>query len=158
MPEYLQARGYRPCFFFLLAFLIATTAVADDFTPSSPFHLPGIISIEGQQAPWLLRQSIALIRVYAYRENRFELIPFQIDERDQRNRWALDQGPQPKLDDSPGVFDENDVLVLMHCDLGQRGPLTQLPKEGASWVDRLRWHFSPSINRRCASLPVYSLQ
>ncbi len=70
-----------------------------------------------------------------FMDGRFEPIPFQIDERDQRNRWALDQGPQPKLDDSPGVFDENDVLVADASRPRPRGSLAQLPKEGIV-VDR----------------------
>lgn len=109
--------------------------IADERASTHSSALPGITLIAGQQAPLLLRQSIAAIQVYAFHGDHAEPIPFQIDERDHRNRWVIDQGKHPTSDDSPGVFDENDVLVLVDRDLGQRGTLAQLPKEGSSWIE-----------------------
>ena len=121
--------------YLLLLLLVLNTAVVNAAPVTSPSSLPGVTSIEGQQTPVLLRQPIAKVRVYAFQGDRSEPIPFQIDERDNRTRWALDQGPQPKIDDTPGVFDENDILVLMNRDLGRRGSLAQLPKETAVWME-----------------------
>ena len=120
--------------FFLLLFTPCNSITADN-TPLPLSLLPGVTSIEGQQAPLLLHQPISTIQVYALHGDRSEPIPFQIDERDNRNRWVLDQGPQLKSEDSPNVFDENDVLVLMNRDLGERGNLARLPKEATAWVE-----------------------
>jgi hypothetical protein len=123
----------RPSFpFFLLLFLpllFSQLTTANDTLPAGPSVFPGITLIEGRQIPSLLQHSIATVQVYAFDGDKPRAIPFQIDERDNRDRWVIDQGKQPTSDDSPGVFDENDVLVLADRDLGQRGPLSQLPKE-----------------------------
>ena len=118
--------------YLFLLLLTPNTVLANDFAPSS---LPGVTIIEGQQIPTLLQHSTSTIQVYAFHGDRSEPIPFQIDERDNRDRWILDQGPQPKSDDSPNVFDENDVLVLMNRDLGERGNLARLPKEATAWAE-----------------------
>lgn len=119
----------------LILLFFSTNTLANDLPLSQSSSLPGITSIEGQQLPTFSQHATSTIQVYAFREGRAEPIPFQIDERDHRQRWTLDQGPQAKLDDSPGLFDDNDVLVLMHRDLGPRGELAQLPKEGTAWAE-----------------------
>ncbi|MBM4258096.1 MAG: hypothetical protein FJ147_19660 [Deltaproteobacteria bacterium] len=104
-------------------------------TPSQALTLSGITTITGQQAAQLLQQPIATIRVYAFHGERLEPTPFQIDERDHRDRWVLDHGSQSQQDDSPGVFDDNDVLVLMDRDLGQRGEPARLPTGATAWAE-----------------------
>jgi len=118
-----------------LFLLLPNYSIAQQTVTSAPPSLPGITSVEGQQAPFLLRQSTAALRAYAFHGDQIEPIPFQIDERDQRNRWVLDHGTQSQPDDSPGVFDENDVLVLMNRDLGQQGPLDRLSKKATAWAE-----------------------
>jgi hypothetical protein len=71
--------------------------------------------------------------VYAFHGDTLEPIPFQVDERDRRDRWVADLGPRPNPDDSPGVFDANDAIVVMNRDLGHRGDLTHLPNQATLW-------------------------
>ncbi|MBX3026314.1 hypothetical protein KF840_15505 [bacterium] len=77
-------------------------------------------------------------------------IPWQLDERDGDGRWALDQGPEPNLDDPPGIVDDNDELVWMAADGGRRATRDELPVgecvvevevrrgEQATWVYAVR--------------------
>jgi len=95
--------------------------------------LPGVTLVEGGQALFLQRQPVATIRVYAFHEEAPAAIPFQVDERDQRDRWALDQGKSPNLDSPSGEFDNNDAVVIMNRDLGGRGDPTKLPAGATAW-------------------------
>ena len=56
------------------------------------------------------------IRAWALREGKFAPIPFQVDERDPKGRWAI-EGPNPVTDDSPGAFDADDTVVLLDRDV-----------------------------------------
>src|SRR5215475_1352919 len=79
---------------------------------SSDHSRAGVSFVEGKQAALFLHRPVSSFRVYAFHNGAPVPIPFQIDERDRRERWALDQGVKPNTDDSPGIFDENDVLVF----------------------------------------------
>lgn len=101
---------------------VAATAIA-----------PGVSFLEGKQSAFLLQRPISAFRVYAFQAGVAVNIPFQIDERDRRDRWVLDHGTKRSSDETPGVFDENDVLTFMNQDLGQRGDLARLPAGATVW-------------------------
>lgn len=100
---------------------------------ASSLSSPGVTSIEGKHATFLAGQPNARLRVYAFAEGNAVPIPFQIDERDRRDRWVLDQGPKQNPDAAVEVFDDNDVLVLMNRDLGPRGDFAALPAGATMW-------------------------
>jgi hypothetical protein len=58
-------------------------------------------------------------------------IPFQIDERDPEGRWTLEHGPLPTFDTPPGVLDDNDLLLFMAADAGERAAARDLPGDRA---------------------------
>jgi hypothetical protein len=95
----------------------------------------GASEVVGENAKPLLGRPNASIRVYAFHDGTPVVIPFQVDERDQRNHWVDDQGPQPVRDDKPGVFDENDVVVFMNRDLGTKGDPAKLPRGASAWLE-----------------------
>jgi hypothetical protein len=97
--------------------------------------LPGVSLIEGRQAPSLIHQSVSSLRVYAFRDGVPRPIPFQVDERDRRDRWVLNRGNRPNADEPAQEFDDNDALVWLNRDLGSRGELAQLPAEANLWVE-----------------------
>ncbi len=78
------------------------------------------------------------LQVLAYRNNRFEVIPFQVDERGPEGELILTQGPLKgkQLDKdgnyvacpSWGVFDHQDEIVLLARDTGDRTPLGKWPQ------------------------------
>jgi hypothetical protein len=86
-------------------------------------------------APSLRGQSIAHLRVFTFSADTPAPIGFQIDERDRRDRWVIDQGPHPTSDDTPGLFDANDVLVFMNRDLGRRGDPRQFLSGASLWAE-----------------------
>jgi hypothetical protein len=89
----------------------------------------------GKNAPVLVRRRSSSFRVYAFRDGSAAPIPFQVDERDRRGHWANDEGPQPVRDDTPGIFDDNDIIVFMNRDLGAQGDPSRLPDGAAKWLE-----------------------
>lgn len=109
-----------------------TTAVGSEAAnPHLP--LPGVTVVEGQKVSFLAHRPVASLRAYAFHNGKPVPIPFQVDERDRRERWILDQGAKPGSDESPCEFDNNDVVVLMNRDLGARGTVTALPPGATMW-------------------------
>ena len=112
---------------FALACLAVSAASAAD-------HL-GATEIDGKKARELLKTKIVTIRAYAFAGAKPRAIPFQVDERDHRNRLVIDRGPEPNPDDSPGIFDDNDSLVVLNRDLGERGATNTLPAGAERWLE-----------------------
>src|SRR5437588_6776345 len=123
-----------PLLVFLVIWLVQPPAFAADPLSAGPLpSLPGVTLVEGPQAPFLQRQPVAAVRVYAFHEKVPVPIPFQIDERDHNERWVLDQGTSADHGSSSGEFADNTVLVLMNRDLGSRADPTQLPAGATVW-------------------------
>ncbi len=101
----------------------------------SPPPPVGATEVEGRSAKSLLQRPNGSFRAYAFRNGSATPIPFQVDERDHRDHWVDDEGPNPVRDESPGVFDDNDVIVFMNHDLGARGAVAKLPAGAAAWVE-----------------------
>jgi hypothetical protein len=79
-----------------------------------------IVALEGRQFPAGFRIAVPRLTVWRMAGGTLQPIPFQIDERDARGRLALPDGPHPSRDESPGVFDDNDLLVFAARNLGDR--------------------------------------
>jgi len=79
-----------------------------------------VISIEGRRFPVGFRVSTEQLSLLRVTNGALEPAPFQIDERDQNDRFALPDGPAASRDEAPGVFDDNDLLVFAARDLGER--------------------------------------
>jgi hypothetical protein len=114
--------------------LLLLCALAPAVARSESTAAIGASEVTGKDATALLQRSTAALRVYAFRGGTAVPIPFQVDERDRRNHWADDEGSQPVRDDSPGIFDANDVVVFMNRDLGEKGDPAKLPHGAASWL------------------------
>ncbi len=103
--------------------------------PSFSSPPPGASLIEGHLAPFFHNRPLAAFRVYAFHGHTPGPIPFQVDERDHRERWIMSHGPKAKHDSPAEVFDANDAIVVMNRDLGQRGDPTALPDWAESWAE-----------------------
>ena len=114
---------------FFVLFVLPHTA------PAENFHPPGVTLVEGKRLSVFQGQAIEAFRVYAFHGDAAFPIPFQIDERDHRDRWVLDHESSQKQDDFPGTFDENDVIVFMNRDLGRRGDRVHLPPHTTAWAE-----------------------
>lgn len=114
---------------FIFTFFLPTVSAS----PTPPF--PAATVVEGHTAPFLHGRAIANLSVFAFMDQALTPIPFQVDERDRRERWVLDHGAQPTGDDTRGVFEAKDVIVFMNRDLGERGvPALSFPK-AAMWIE-----------------------
>ena len=121
--------GQTICGLLLLGLLAPAVARAESAVAAA-----GATEVEGRNAKPLLNRANASFRVYAFHDGVAAPIPFQVDERDHRDHWADDQGPQPVRDETPGIFDDNDVVVFMNRDLGAKGDPGKLPR-GATWLE-----------------------
>ena len=95
----------------------------------------GASEVDGSAAKSLLKQRSASLRVYAFRDRSPVMIPFQVDERDHHDHWADDFGSDPVRDETPGIFDENDLIVFMNRDLGAQGDVGRLPSGASQWLE-----------------------
>jgi hypothetical protein len=78
-----------------------------------------VVTVEGREFPTAFRVNVARLSVWCMRTGRLQSVSFQVDERDQSGQLALPNGPEPSHDESPEVFDDNDLLVLAAHDLGE---------------------------------------
>ena len=103
---------------FLIAYLLTSLPASLRAGEAAPTHSPqpGAIVLEGHSLPFLYRQSLSHIQVFAFHSAALTPIPFQIDERDRRGRWVIKAGPRPSRDDQPGRFDPNDAIIFLRRD------------------------------------------
>jgi len=81
------------------------------------------VVLEGCNLPDMVGAKIENIRVYAFKEGRFEQVPFQVDQRVEKG-WPRGRATYvfpPEKDDDPS-FDENDELVMLASDFGAVSP------------------------------------
>jgi len=78
-----------------------------------------VIIMEGKNIPGLCGRARDRIRVLALKDDLVRPIPFQIDERNEENKLVFSHGPKAATDQDP-AFDENDLLLFMASDLGDR--------------------------------------
>ena len=81
-----------------------------------------MIGIEGDFLEELRGEKIDLLGVFAFRNetDRFEPIPFQVDEMTEDGRWVLDKGPEANPEEGNGLLDKRDILSFMVRDVGDR--------------------------------------
>lgn len=100
-----------------------TGAIASPRTPKTLRRLHDPVIIETGRLGDLPDRRTAHYRLYAFHDGRLEPIPFQFDARDESGDLLLsgeDEGSGP-------VFDDNDELVFMAKDSGDRAGSSDLP-------------------------------
>ena len=78
-----------------------------------------VVTVEGRQFPAAFGVAVPRLTLWHVTNGSLQSIPFQVDERDDSGLLALPNGPQPSHDESPDVFDANDLLVFAARDLGE---------------------------------------
>jgi hypothetical protein len=81
-----------------------------------------IVTVEGRRTPAALGTRVDHLALYAAHSGVLQPIPFQVDERDAEGEIVLPNGPEARVDESPGVLDENDLIVFVAGDAGERFP------------------------------------
>jgi len=92
---------------------------------------PDYVIVRGALLGDLLGRDIRTLRLHASRAGRLAPIPFQIDERDPQGRLVCPLGRKPERDVDNGLLDENDELVFMASDSGDRIAPAARP---ADWI------------------------
>jgi hypothetical protein len=85
----------------------------------SPRHWQPLV-LKGSQMPQLLGQSIDHLEVLSVQGGALKAIPFQVDKVLPDGSFALPDGPGPQADDTSGILDRDDQVVMMLFDLGRR--------------------------------------
>ncbi|MCW5828727.1 MAG: hypothetical protein KIT79_05375 [Deltaproteobacteria bacterium] len=95
---------------------------AETVPPFTRFYEPVILN--GKTLPGFMGKSIRSFRVGVAAGDGVSLkpIPFQVDERNERNgAFVYSLGPGADFrDETPGIFDENDEIVFLARDAGSR--------------------------------------
>ncbi len=90
--------------------------------PKTLSRTPDHVLVTGNVLPTARGLRLDNFRLYSYRANVMEPIPFQIDERDPHGWYVLNQGPTPS-GGGTGLLKDDDELVFRIRDTGDRiGP------------------------------------
>jgi len=79
------------------------------------------VELRGMRLRRLVGTPLERLGMIAWRDGRPEPIPFQVDERI-ASHLVMSVGGTLEEDDTPGILDEDDTVVFMACDAGQRAP------------------------------------
>lgn len=90
----------------------------------------GII-FEARHLPGLLGMPLEDIRVLVWSDDRWQVMPYQIDEVTADGMKVLPEGPRHNAEKGNSILDGQDEIVLMAHDLGDRVPAAAWP-EGVS--------------------------
>jgi len=120
-----MARCITP--FLLLLSLLAGLAEADGERKTLRRRIDHVV-VEGKKLHALKGTPIALARAFRVRAGKTEPIPFQIDERTPAGLYAYDKGAETNRDVDKGNIDDNDELVFMARDSGDKAPAALLAK------------------------------
>jgi len=85
------------------------------------------IVLKGEEIPDFAGATEADIRVFASRGGKFAPIPCQMDERNQWGEFVVTKGKRVVPDEDNGVFDDNDEVVFLSRNLGEKGDKAQIP-------------------------------
>ncbi len=82
-----------------------------------------VVTVEGREFPAAFRVAVERLSLWRMAGGKLQPVAFQVDERDEGGQLALPNGSQPSQDESPGVFDDNDLLVFAGGGLGDQAPV-----------------------------------
>ena len=85
------------------------------------------IVLKGEQVPKFEGAMEDMLRVFANTTGRLQPIPYQMDERNQWGEFVVAKGKRVVPDDDDGAFDENDEIVFLTKNLGNKTPKDQWP-------------------------------
>lgn len=107
------------CAFALNLFVPPMAHAFKTAAPTNTSVLP--IVLHGRDLPALVEARIVSLSGFSCRTARPEPLLFQADERNSQGHYvASEAAGELARDESPGVFDENDEIVFMAAELGER--------------------------------------
>lgn len=97
--------------------------------PLAPERVADVLRIEGSSLSTLVAVPLSEVLVFSCDTHACRVVPHQVDERDAAGRWILTHGQDVGTvnDESPGVVDHSDVLLIAARDVGQWVPPAMAP-------------------------------
>jgi hypothetical protein len=99
---------------------LATGPVAGQGAPATMKRQHDPIQVPGQLLSGLLGAELETLRVFAGREGKLELIPYQFDEREEDGTYIFELGAIKNADKANHKLDPQDFLVFRIGDSGER--------------------------------------
>ena len=119
---------------FLLAVAAGEVHAFKSATPTNTSVLPVVLS--AKDVPALEGARIVSLSGFSCREERPEPLLFQVDERNEQDRYVSSEaGSTLTRDESPGVLDANDEIVFMASDLGNACGAEALARVRGTLID-----------------------
>ncbi len=78
------------------------------------------VVIKGKDCLGITGGPISNYGLYAFKKGKLNPVPFQIDEIDEDGKYVLTHGKEKTQDSDKGLFDDNDELVFMAKDTGDK--------------------------------------
>ncbi len=119
----LKTIRYFSLFFICIAGLTTSVSALEHKTIT---RLEDPVVIEGAKLKDLINTDHQQFALMHYDSGKFNPIPFQVDERHKDGKYAYKSGEKASRDENP-LFDENDELVFMVNDLGDKAPANECP-------------------------------
>ncbi len=114
--------------FFLAAFLLsAPDAFCKVVKEKNLKRQYDVVLIRGDVLKRFLGEPVDKLRLYSFKDGAFQAVPFQVDERDARNNYVVDEGRDKGKDEPPGILDGNDEFVFMAWDSGNQVSMKEFP-------------------------------
>ncbi len=109
---------------FLAVFLVLTLLVAEAKAEEKTLKRKAdpVVVLGKDLGPFMGEPASSLF-LYAMKEGRLIPIPYQIDEKDKRGKLVINSGKKPKPDKDKGLIDDNDELIFMAGDAGDKAPV-----------------------------------
>ncbi|MBU0992979.1 MAG: hypothetical protein KJ737_10845 [Proteobacteria bacterium] len=111
-------------FFWLVPCINASPSIAAN---NGRFYEP--VEIPGKLVPDIVGSPLEKIIVFAFRDNQFRPIVFQIDEVTGEGSFILSKGPEANNNRSNQVYDEQDLIAFMVRDTGEKAPIDLVPED-----------------------------
>ena len=86
-----------------------------------------LLVVSGEVLPELVGATVDRITVFKWSGAGLEAVPFQIDQKDEDNRYIMPATDNAKTSGETSSFDSNDEIALLIQDAGER--ITKLPEQ-----------------------------
>ena len=123
--RFYQILGFITCLVFSLEGFSTERIVSINYPAANSFQP---IILTAKQINSLKGVDVDAVRVYKNNNGNLIPIPFQVDQRDEKQRYVLEESDSVDEGGNRLVFDENDELVFMLDDAG-KNPYEYLEKD-----------------------------
>jgi hypothetical protein len=110
------------------------------------------VVVPGRDIESLLGCSIERLSLMRWSKDRWEPVPFQVDEKNEKDEFIWKDGDVITRDEVPG-FDANDELVFMVSDAGDRAPEGKVPSGAEKGVGL---ELADPLDETCAWVYLFS--